>query len=124
LTILQELNHPSLGICLDVANSIVTQEWPRETIGLLAPYAINLHLKDYRIVLDPYGVGFSVVGAPLGQGRMDVPAVFEALSAAGKDVNMILEHWLPIASTPEETFRLEDAWLAQSVQTARQFISR
>nr|WP_234705843.1 TIM barrel protein [Sinorhizobium meliloti] len=47
--LLEAVADESLGVCLDVANSICAGEWPMTTIRMLAPYTINLHLKDYRI---------------------------------------------------------------------------
>lgn len=124
VAILQQIDHPSLGICLDVANSIAVQEWPQETIEMLAPFAQNLHLKDYRIQLDPYGVGFKITGTPLGQGQLDIGMVFDALEASSRDVNVILEHWMPQGATEVETRRMEDDWIAQSVRAARDFLGR
>ena len=113
---------PQFGVCLDVANSIACFEWPGETIALLAPHAVNLHLKDYRLVLDPTGVGMTFTGVPLGQGLTDIDGVLDAL--AGKDLNIILEHWLPLAADPAQTLRLEDEWLARSITTIRDRLSR
>jgi 3-oxoisoapionate decarboxylase len=107
------------GVCLDVANSIACFEWPAETIGLLAPHAVNLHLKDYVLVLDPTGVGMAFTGVPLGEGLTDIDGVLDALESAGKDVNIILEHWLPLAADPAQTLRLEDEWLARSIAAIR-----
>lgn len=113
---------PQFGVCLDVANSIACFEWPAETIALLAPHAVNLHLKDYRLVLDPTGVGMTFTGVPLGEGLTDIDGVLDAL--AGKDLNIILEHWLPVAADPAQTLRLEDEWLARSITTIRDRLSR
>lgn len=124
VAILKQIDHPSLGICLDVANSIAVQEWPQETIEMLAPFAKNLHLKDYRIQLDPYGVGFTITGTPLGQGQLDIGMVFDALEASRRDVNVILEHWMPQGETGTETRRMEDDWIAQSVRAAQDFLGR
>lgn len=121
--IITTVDDPTLGVCLDVANSICAGEWPQETIDLLAPFAINLHLKDYEIVPDPYGVGFRILGTPLGQGVLDIPAVFAALKPHGRDVNVILEHWLPPAESEDETLRREDAWITQSVACGRNYVS-
>lgn len=114
----------SLGVCLDVANSIACQEWPETTIALLAPYAVNLHLKDFRIALDPHGVGGSFVGTPLGQGRFDPSIAFDALRQHGRQVNTILEHWLPWQGDFATTQALELAWLDQSVAAARDLARR
>lgn len=114
----------TLGVCLDVANSIACQEWPETTIALLAPLAVNLHLKDFRIALDPHGVGGSFVGTPLGQGRFDPSIVFDALGQHGRQVNTILEHWLPWQGDFATTQALELAWLEQSIAAARALAPR
>jgi sugar phosphate isomerase/epimerase len=115
---------PALGVCLDVANSIACREWPEETVRMLAPYAANLHLKDFRIALDPHGVGCAFVGTPLGQGVLDVGAVLAALATSGRQVNVILEHWLPWQGSFEATQRLERAWLQQSVAAGKTWIRK
>jgi sugar phosphate isomerase/epimerase len=114
----------ALGVCLDVANSIACQEWPETTIALLAPHAVNLHLKDFRIALDPHGVGGSFVGTPLGQGCLDPSIVFDALKRLDRRVNTILEHWLPWQGDFDTTQALELAWLEQSVAAAKALATR
>ncbi|MEM7739002.1 MAG: TIM barrel protein, partial [Deinococcota bacterium] len=115
---------PHLGVCLDVANSIASHEWPETTIQQLAPFAVNLHLKDYTFELDPYGVGFQAVGVPLGEGEMDIQNVFDALTAAkvSPDINVILEYWLPRAAIDEKGLQLEDVWTSQSVAAAKPYV--
>jgi 3-oxoisoapionate decarboxylase len=124
VAIVEAVGDTSLGVCLDVANSIACQEWPAETIGLLAPHAVNLHLKDFRIALDPHGVGGSFVGTPLGHGIFDPAIVFDALERHGRRVNVILEHWLPWQSDFTTTQAAELAWLAQSVAAAKSLAAR
>ncbi|MBF0680721.1 MAG: sugar phosphate isomerase/epimerase [Devosia sp.] len=120
--IVEMVDHPSLGVCLDVANSIACQEWPFETIEMLAPLAVNLHLKDFRIALDPHGVGCAIVGTPLGAGEMDIGRVLRTLEAAGRQVNVILEHWLPWQGSFEQSRQAELDWLAQTVSAARAWV--
>lgn len=122
IDIVQGVNHPALGICLDVANSIASKEWPETTIATLAPFTVNLHLKDYRFEIDPYGVGFKAVGAPLGEGELDIQNVFDTLKQANKQVNVILEHWLPKATVEREGLGMEDVWTRESLNAARPYI--
>lgn len=114
-----EINDPCVGVCLDVANSICAGEWPMETVATLAPFAINLHLKDYDILPDPFGVGFAISGTPLGQGRTNCEAVLAALPK-DRDINIILEHWLPQSDDMAQVRASEHQWLAQSVAFARE----
>ncbi len=122
--IVEAVNDPHVGVCLDVANSIAVGEWPAETIGLLAPFAVNLHLKDYQIEIDPHGVGMSVTGVPLGEGRFAPETVLQALSDNGRDVNVILEHWLPLSGGLQRTISREEEWLGRSVSFANQLLAK
>lgn len=120
--LLDRVSDENLGVCLDVANSICAGEWPMETVDALAPYAINLHLKDYVITPDYYGVGMSIIGCPLGKGQLDIDAVLAALDRAPKDMSVILEHWLPRAPDMSGAFDREISWLEQHIETARAHI--
>ncbi|MDX0319028.1 sugar phosphate isomerase/epimerase [Sinorhizobium meliloti] len=120
--LLEAVADESLGVCLDVANSICAGEWPMTTIRMLAPYTINLHLKDYRITPDPYGVGFRIHGTPLGEGRAEIEEILACLSHCPDDMSCILEHWLPQTEDMEATRRLEHEWLGRTVAAARRLI--
>ena len=122
VAILEEINQPSLGVCLDVANSIVSKEWPETTLKQLAPFAVNLHLKDYRFEIDPYGIGFKAVGVPLGEGELNIQNVFDNLGQAGRRVNVVLEHWLPKELIEQEGLEVEDLWTGKSVHTAKSYL--
>lgn len=113
---------PTLGVCLDVANSICAGEWPEETVAMLAPFTINLHLKDYVITPDPYGVGFRIHGVPLGQGRAPIRWILDKLAHCPADMSVILEHWLPVTEGIEAARAAEEPWLDQTVAAAREFV--
>ncbi len=120
--LLNAIDDPTLGVCLDVANSICAGEWPEETVRLLAPYTINLHLKDYVIVPDPYGVGFRIHGVPLGQGRAPIRWILDQLAHCPAEMSVILEHWLPVTEGIEAARAAEGPWLDQTVAAAREFV--
>lgn len=112
----------ALGVCLDVANSICAGEWPMQTVRMLAPYAINLHFKDYQITPDPHGVGFRIHGTPLGEGRAELAEVLAALAGRDPDMSVILEHWLSRSDDMAATRRLEHDWLDRTVAAARRLV--
>jgi len=120
--IIEDVGSSQVGVCLDVANSIAVGEWPSETISILAPFAVSLHLKDYRIAVDPHGVGMRVVGTPLGEGIFDPDTVFDALDKASREVDVILEHWLPFHTALPQTIAREKEWLRRSIAFARHLL--
>lgn len=120
--LLDAVDDDALGVCLDVANSICAGEWPMTTVRMLAPYTINLHLKDYQITPDPYGVGFRIHGTPLGEGRAEIEKILACLSHCPDDMSVILEHWLPQSDDIEASCRMEHEWLSRTVATAKRLV--
>lgn len=120
--LLDLVSDDALGVCLDVANSICAGEWPMTTVKMLAPYTINLHLKDYEITPDLYGVGFRIHGTPLGDGRAEIEEILGCLSHCPDDMSVILEHWLPQTNDMEATRHLEHQWLKRTVDAAKRLV--
>ncbi len=120
--ILERAGSRCAGICLDVANSFGALEGPEVVVETLAPWAANLHVKDFMVRRFPYGLGFTIEGCPVGQGMLDLPWLLGRMRAHGRDVNAILEQWTPPEPTVEATIAKEAAWAAESVAYLRQFI--
>jgi sugar phosphate isomerase/epimerase len=115
----RELNSPSLGICMDTANSLGALETTDRVVEALAPYTTVLHVKDFDLTRIDTRMGFAVVGRPAGEGRVDFDWVFEQLSLHGRDPDVILEHWPPFTETIEKTIRLEEDWVEKSMRFLR-----
>lgn len=126
LAVVTAVGSPRVGVCLDTANSIMVAEWPSHTIRLLAPHALCLHLKDYRVEPDRAGVGGHVIGVPLGEGWLDVGATLEAMAGAdGRQAGrlaVILEQWLPAVSDPAATVGAEREAREDAVVRARHYL--
>jgi sugar phosphate isomerase/epimerase len=120
--ILSAVNSPLVGICLDTVNSLGAGEGAEVVATTLAPYVVNLHLKDYVIRRHPTMLGFEVQGTPAGQGMLDVPWLLDVLKAHGRDANAILELWPPPEADVQATIRKEDQWVVDSVQWLRGLI--
>jgi sugar phosphate isomerase/epimerase len=114
--LMERLKSPSLGICMDTANSLGALEAYPKVVEGLARYTIVLHVKDFDILRIDTRMGFSVVGRPAGEGRVDFDWVFAQLAAHGRDPSVILEHWPPFTGTMEQTVRLEEEWLERSMR--------
>jgi sugar phosphate isomerase/epimerase len=120
--ILDRIDSPNVGICLDTVNSFGAGEGPEVVVAALGPYVVNLHVKDFTIRRHRHMLGFEVEGMPAGRGMLDVPWLLERLQAFGRDPNAILETWPPPEATIPETITKEDAWVRESIQYLRTLI--
>ncbi len=51
-----------VGICLDTVNSFGALETTDDVVRILAPYVINVHVKDFAIERIDTMMGYSVTG--------------------------------------------------------------
>ena len=119
---IERIGSEHVGICLDTVNSFGALEGPEVVVDMLAPWVVNLHVKDFDIFRASHLMGFTVEGRPAGQGRLDVPWLLEKLQAHNRYPNAILELWTPPAETLAETMAKEDAWASSSVEYLRSLI--
>jgi len=120
--IVEKLGPRNVGVCLDTVNSLGALEGPEVVVQTLAPYTLNLHIKDFTISRVNSQMGFVVAGCAAGQGRLNTPDVLQRLRAAGRDVNAILELWTPWVTSLEHTIDLESRWADESVRYLRRLI--
>jgi len=119
VSLIEAVGSPSLGICLDPANSVAALESPREVIDRCAPYVANIHVKDFAFTRRGGWVGFTLEGAPLGTGLLDYDYLLETVSPNERGINQIIEHWLPLGETIEATIALENTWNTSNLQYLR-----
>jgi len=82
--LIHRIASPSVGICLDTANSLGRPEALQTVVGSLAEHAVMLHAKDYDIRRVDTRMGFSIVGKPVGEGRVDFEFVLAELERRGR----------------------------------------
>jgi 3-oxoisoapionate decarboxylase len=120
--LINELNSPYAGICLDTVNSFGALESPREVIETLSPYTINLHFKDFQIKRLDHMMGFQITGTPAGKGMLDAGNLLEVMKEQGKDQSVILELWTPYAGTIRDTVIKENQWAVESINYLKEWI--
>lgn len=120
--ILERVDSPYVGVCLDTANSFGALEGPGAVVEVLGPWVANLHVKDFAISRVEHAMGFTIEGRPAGQGQLDIPWLLERLRHLGRDMNAILELWTPPERVPGETIAKEALWAAQSVAYLRRLV--
>ena len=113
LKIIEKVNSPYVGICLDCANSLGLGEGFREVVSTLAPYTVNFHLKEVYIKRKYHKMGFDVEGKPFGEGCLPLEWMLKQLPA--KCRTAILEQWTPPEKTIEETVAKEADWAQKSI---------
>jgi len=119
VSLIEAVGSANLGICLDPANSVAALESPREVIDRCAPYVANIHVKDFAFTRRGGWVGFTLEGAPLGTGLLDYDYLLETVAPDERGINQIIEHWLPLGETIEDTIALENTWNTSNLQYLR-----
>ncbi len=122
--LMRRIGNPHVGIRLDTANSLGRPETLATVVEHLVTHTVMLHAKDFDIQRIDTRMGFSVVGQPAGGGRVDFDWVLAELHRRGRaGISVIVEHWPPFVGSIEETVRMEEEWLAKSVQFLRSKLS-
>ncbi|MBM7473608.1 sugar phosphate isomerase/epimerase family protein [Subtercola frigoramans] len=119
VSLVEAVGHPRLGICLDPANSVAALENPRDVIDRTQPYVVNLHVKDFAFTRRGGWVGFTLEGAPLGTGLLDYDYLVEKVRPDERGINQIIEHWLPLGESIDETIAQENTWNTHNLNYLR-----
>jgi len=91
IELVERIDSPWLGVCLDTANNLRILEDPLVAARKLAPYARATHVKDVAAFRgDPKDFSFWP-SVPLGDGIIDIPAILGFLREAGYDGLLALE---------------------------------
>lgn len=118
---------PSLGVCLDPANTVARLERPAEVVAAAAPYVRNWHVKDSAFTRSPGWVGFQYTGVRTGTGILDYTAVRDAVDPSARGINRVIEFWLPWQDTSvgntddpaQTTTRVEAEWTEHTIEYIR-----
>ena len=77
LWLIDKVNHPMVGACVDTVNSLAVLEDPVSAVEKLAPLAFVNHFCDHKLDRDQYGVRFH--GVALGDGDIDCIRVYKTI---------------------------------------------
>ena len=118
--IIEGVSDDHVGICLDCVNSIGAGEGLEWVADVLAPYTVNLHVKDFNIQRFNHNMGFTVTGAPAGMGMLNLPWLMEKLKHYGRCQSAILEQWVTPEINSEKTIEKETIWAEQGIAYLKQ----
>lgn len=114
--IIETLGHPLAGICLDSVNSMGIGEGLESVVGNLAPFTVNLHVKDFTVRRVDHKMGFVVEGTPAGDGMLRLPWILEMIKPYGKCSSAILELWTSPDQHLDATIAKENRWAKESIK--------
>jgi len=125
LALVEALDSPLVGICLDPANCVSALEHPRQVVESCAPRTADLHVKDFRFTREEGWVGFRYAGAPIGEGLLDLDHELRSVYPPGHRraedgaPAAIVEHWLPWQGDLPTTLAAERDWTARTLTALR-----
>jgi sugar phosphate isomerase/epimerase len=114
--IIQSVGSELAGICLDSVNSMGAGEGFEVVSGILLPYTINLHVKDFTIRRVSHKMGIIIEGAPAGKGILNIRETIEKLLILNRCKSAILELWTPPDLRIEDTIFKEKEWADESIK--------
>lgn len=116
--VIEQVNHPLVGACVDTINSVSVLEDPKYATERLAPYAYCCHYCDNIVVRDDKGMHF--LGVELGQGDIDCKRTLNALKALSPMDRVTFEIEYPGSdATLEEAQENEVKFCIQSINYLR-----
>jgi sugar phosphate isomerase/epimerase len=119
--LVQRVDSPWFGVCLDTANNLRLFEDPVRVARTLAPYTRATHVKDVISHRgDPLTFGFWP-SVPLGRGAVDLPQVLRLLAEAGYDGLLAIEidYLHPEHGTEDEALARSVDFLRGTLPTLR-----
>jgi sugar phosphate isomerase/epimerase len=89
LRAIRDIDSPCIGVNFDPANLLMYGKAnPLDALDILGPYVRGVHAKDGEYPADPRRLGSE---KPLGEGRVDFPALIKKLTALGYDGPLTIE---------------------------------
>ncbi|CAB1079157.1 hypothetical protein JY97_06055 [Alkalispirochaeta odontotermitis] len=121
LWLLDLVDHPAVGACIDTVNALMVMEDPMQAIANLAPRAFTNHFRDDRIEMQRYG--FKLTGAAVGEGDIDMRRAYEIIKNESPmdRINIETEMEIPLDDM-EQALRLEKETVARSIRYCREVL--
>ena len=121
LWLLDLVDHPAVGACIDTVNALMVMEDPMQAIANLAPRAFTNHFRDDRIELQRYG--FKLTGAAVGEGDIDMQRAYEIIKAKStmRRINIETEMEIPL-DDKEQALRTEKETIQRSIRYCREVL--
>ncbi len=121
LWLLDQVDHPSVGACVDTVNALMVMEDPMAAIENLAPRAYTNHFRDDRIEIERWG--YRLVGAAVGEGDIDMQRAYHIFRERSgmRRINIETEMDIPLDDR-ETALRMEVEAVRRSIRYCRKVL--
>jgi len=121
LWLLDLVDHPAVGACIDTVNALMVMEDPMQAIENLAPRAFTNHFRDDRIEFQRYG--FKLTGAAVGEGDIDMKRAYEIIKSTSvmRRINIETEMEIPLDDM-NRALRMEKETITRSIRYCREVL--
>jgi sugar phosphate isomerase/epimerase len=121
LWLLDRVDHPRVGACIDTVNAFMVMEDPMVAIENLAPRAYTNHFRDDRIEFQRYGC--KLTGTAVGDGDLDMQRAYEIIKTQSpmNRINIETEMEIPIDDMAT-ALRMETESIERSIKYCREVL--
>jgi sugar phosphate isomerase/epimerase len=121
LWLLDRVNHPAVGACIDTVNALMVMEDPMQAIANLAPRAFTNHFRDDRIEFQRYG--FKLTGAAVGEGDIDMKGAYDIIKnrSGMRRINIETEMEIPLDNM-QIALQMEMDTIQRSIRYCREVL--
>lgn len=121
LWILDRVDHPFVGACIDTMNAWYVAEDPMVAIENLASKAFTNHFRDDRIEFTRDG--FKVCGGAVGDGDIDMKKAYQLIKAQAPSNRIIIETETGFSlDDKDEALKLEIQTVKKSIAYCRKVL--
>lgn len=114
--LIENINSRYIGVCLDTVNSLGRGEGIQEVTDALMKHTRTLHIKDFTVIRGETDMGFTITGAPTGQGRLDIRSQLLSLKSTNPHASVVIEQWTPFTGDIDRTIELQERWAEQGIE--------
>ena len=121
LWLLDRVDHPVVGACIDTVNALMVMEDPMQAIENLAPRAYTNHFRDDRIEFQRYGC--KLTGTAVGEGDIDMHRAYEIIKTHSnmRRINIETEMEIPL-NNMQEALQMEKDTIVRSIRYCREVL--
>jgi sugar phosphate isomerase/epimerase len=123
VSVVEKVGSSNVGMVFDTTNGLGFIERPEETLELLLPHLLSIHLKDY--VVQKVEAGYLVRGAVLGEGYLDYKGLLTRAFSQKSLVSVVLEMTVrrDDEMNVEETVIWERNQVERSAEELKRFVT-